>query len=64
MAPHRHRGFQYEEGVAKRIGKFCPSDSVRPTDRLHALNIHCAPLAIETIKISFKVSQLDLIALK
>ena len=25
---------------------------------------HCAPLAIETVKISFKVSQLDLIALK
>ena len=21
------------------IGKFCPSDSVRPTDRLHALNV-------------------------
>ena len=39
MAPHRHRGFQYEVGVAKRIGKFCPSDSVRPTDRLHALNV-------------------------
>ena len=39
MAPHRHRGFQYKVGVAKRIGKFCPSDSVRPTDRLHVLNV-------------------------
>ena len=27
------------------------------------VDIHCVPLAIETIKISFKVSQLDLIAL-
>ena len=26
--------------------------------------MHCVPLAIETIKLSFKVSQLDLIALK
>ena len=39
MAPHRHMDFQYEVGVVKRIGKFCPSDSVRPTDRLHALNV-------------------------
>ena len=39
MAPHKHRGFRYGVGVAKRIGKFCPSDSVRPTDRLHALNV-------------------------
>ena len=39
MAPLRYRGFQYEVGVAKRIGKFCPSDSVRPTDRLHTLNV-------------------------
>ena len=39
MAPHRHMGFQYGVGVAKRIGKFCPSDSVPPTDRLHALNV-------------------------
>ena len=37
MAPHR--GFQYEVGVAGGMGKFCPSDSVRPTDRLHALNV-------------------------
>ena len=39
MALHRHRGFQYEVGVAKKIGKFCPSDSVCPTDRLHAHNV-------------------------
>ena len=39
IAPQRHRGLQYEAGTAKRIGKFCPSDSVRPTDRLHALNV-------------------------
>ena len=30
---------QYEVGAAKRIGKFCPSDSVRPTDGLHALDV-------------------------
>ena len=30
---------QYDVGPAKRIGKFCPSDSVRPTDGLHAFNV-------------------------
>ena len=35
----RHKDLQYEVGVAKRIGTFCPSDSVRPTDRLHSLNV-------------------------
>ena len=30
---------QYEVGAAERIGKFCPSDSVRPTNGLHALNV-------------------------
>ena len=39
MASHRHRGFQYEVGAAERMRKFCPSDSVRPTDREHGLNV-------------------------
>ena len=30
---------QYDAGAAKRIGKFCPSDSVRPTDGLHIFNV-------------------------
>ena len=34
-----HRGNQYEVGVAERMGKFCPSDSARPTDRQNALNV-------------------------
>ena len=29
----------YEVGTAKRIEKFCPSESIRPTDRLDALNV-------------------------
>ena len=29
----------YEVDSAKRIGKFCPSDSVRPTDGLHAISV-------------------------
>ena len=44
VALYRHMSLQYEVGAAKRIDKFCPSDSVRPTsvrptDGLHALNI-------------------------
>ena len=27
-------------GFAKRIKAFCPSDSVRPTDGLHAFNVY------------------------
>ena len=30
---------QYDVSAAKRIGKFCPSDSVRPTDGMHAFNV-------------------------
>ena len=30
----------YEVGVAKRIAEFCQSDSTRPTDRLHAVNVN------------------------
>ena len=38
VALHRNMSLQFEEGAAKRVGKFCPSDSVRPTDGLHAFN--------------------------
>ena len=29
----------YDAGVAKRIGKFCPSDGVHPTGGLHIFNV-------------------------
>ena len=41
-----------------------PSSAQFVDSSLQWPNSHCVPLAIETIKISFKVSQLDLIALK
>ena len=50
------------------IGWIAVNDSSDPDrcDRwwIAGIEQHCVPLAIETIKIAFKVSQLDLIALK